>query len=49
MIVLDTEVLAELLRPEPDPTAMAWLAAQRRGELYTTTVSEAEVLISIEI
>ena len=49
MIVLDTEVLAELLRPEPDPTAMAWLAAQRRGELYTTTVSEAEVAAALAL
>lgn len=47
MIVLDTEILAELLRPEPDPTAMAWLAAQRRGELYTTTVSEAELAVAL--
>ena len=27
MIVLDTEVLAELLKPEPNANAMAWLAA----------------------
>ena len=47
MIVLDTEVLAEMLRPKPDPTVMAWLAAQRRGELYTTTVSEAEVAAAL--
>ncbi len=47
MIVLDTEVLAELLKAEPDPTAMAWLASQRRGELYTTTVSEAEVAAAL--
>ncbi|WP_237482776.1 type II toxin-antitoxin system VapC family toxin [Lichenibacterium dinghuense] len=47
MIVLDTEVLAELLKPEPDPTVMAWLAVQRRGELYTTTVSEAEVAAAL--
>lgn len=47
MIVLDTEVVAELLKPEPDPTAMTWLAAQRRGELYTTTVSEAEVAAAL--
>lgn len=47
MIVLDTDVLAELLKPEPDPAAMAWLAAQRRGELYTTTISEAEVAAAL--
>ena len=47
MIVLDTEVLAELLKPEPDSAAMAWLAAQRRGELYTTAVSEAEIAAAL--
>jgi hypothetical protein len=43
MIVLDTEVLAELLKADPDALLMGWLAAQRRGELYTTTVGEAEI------
>lgn len=47
MIILDTDVLAELLRAEPDANVMAWLAAQRRGELYTTTVSEAEVAAAL--
>lgn len=49
MIVLDTEVLAELLKLDPDPNAMAWLAAQRRGELYTTTVSESEVAAALAL
>ena len=43
MIILETEVLAELLRSEPNESVMAWLAAQRRGELYTTTIAEAEI------
>lgn len=47
MIVLDTEVLAELLKAEPDASVMAWLAAQRRGELYTTTVGEAEIATAL--
>ena len=47
MIVLDTELLAELLKSEPDASVMAWLAAQRRGELYTTTVGEAEVATAL--
>lgn len=47
MIVLDTEILAELLKPEPDSTVMAWLASQRRGELYTTTISEAEIAAAL--
>jgi len=40
VIVLDTDVVSELLRPEPDTAVLAWLAGQRRGELYTTTISE---------
>ena len=47
MIVLDTEVLAELLKSEPDASLMAWLAAQRRGELYTTTIGEAEIATAL--
>ena len=47
MIVLDTEILAELLKSEPDASVMAWLAAQRRGELYTTTVGEAEIATAL--
>jgi len=43
VIVLDTDVVSELLRPEPDSAVLAWLAAQRRGELYTTTISEGEI------
>ena len=47
MIVLDTEVLAELLRSDPDASLMGWLAAQRRGELYTTTIGEAEIAAAL--
>ena len=47
MIVLDTEVLAELLKSDPDASLMAWLAAQRRGELYTTTIGEAEIATAL--
>ena len=43
MIVLDTDVLSELLRPEPDANVLAWLAGHRRAELYTTTISEGEI------
>ena len=47
MILLDTEVLAELLKSDPDSSVMAWLAAQRRGELYTTTIGEAEIATAL--
>jgi len=43
VILLDTDVVSELLRPEPDANVLAWLAEQRRAELYTTTISEGEI------
>jgi len=43
VIVLDTDVLSELLRPEPDANVLAWLAGHRRAERYTTTISEGEI------
>ena len=39
MIVLDTNVLSELLRPSPEPTVLAWLTEQPSASLFTTAVS----------
>lgn len=49
MIVLDTNVLSELARPEPDAAVLAWVAAQRRAELCTTAVSEAELAYGLAL
>ncbi|MFM0652910.1 type II toxin-antitoxin system VapC family toxin [Paraburkholderia sediminicola] len=49
MIVLDTNVLSEALRPVPDPGVMAWLAAQPRTALFTTTVTRAEILYGLHL
>ena len=49
MIVLDTNVLSELARPEPDAAVLAWIAAQRRAELCTTAVSEAELAYGLAL
>ncbi len=43
MIVLDTNVLSEILRPAPDERPLSWLAAQPRSVLFTTTVTRAEL------
>jgi predicted nucleic acid-binding protein len=43
MIVLDTNVISELLRPAPSATVEAWLAAQDGAEVYFTAVGEAEL------
>jgi len=49
MIVLDTNVLSEVLRPSPEPTVLAWLTKQPRASLFTTTVTEGEVLYGIRL
>ena len=43
MIVLDTNVLSEMLRPAPDPRVVAWMAGRSASQLFTTAVTEAEI------
>ena len=47
MIVLDTNVISELMRPEPNPAVLAWVAHQPRTTLYTTKINQAEILYGI--
>lgn len=49
MIVLDTNVLSELARPEPNAAVLAWIASQRRAELCTTAISEAELAYGLAL
>lgn len=49
MIILDTNVLSELLRPQPDAQVQAWLAAQDGAEVYFTAVGEAELRLGVAI
>ncbi|WP_323123343.1 type II toxin-antitoxin system VapC family toxin [Burkholderia alba] len=49
MIVLDTNVLSELLRPVPDPAVLAWFGRQPRAALFTTTLSRAEMLYGVQL
>jgi predicted nucleic acid-binding protein len=44
VIVLDTNVLSELMRPTPSAHVMSWVAAQSAASLYVTTVTQAEIL-----
>jgi predicted nucleic acid-binding protein len=43
MIILDTNVLSELMRQNPDPKVAAWLREQSILDLATTTISLAEI------
>jgi predicted nucleic acid-binding protein len=49
MIVLDTNVLSEALRPSPSNIVMRWLAAQEPMEVFVTTITQAEVLYGVEV
>ena len=48
MILLDTNVVSEPLKPIPDPGVMAWLDAQIIETLYLSTTALAEILTGIE-
>lgn len=44
MIVLDTNVLSESMRPIPEPKVLAWLERQTGNVLFTTAISRGEML-----
>ena len=48
MILLDTNVLSEALKPLPSPIVLRWLAAQEPSSVFTTSVTQAEILYGIE-
>jgi predicted nucleic acid-binding protein len=49
MIILDTNVLSEFMRPNPAPGVVAWVAKQPATELFTTSITEAEIFYGIEL
>ena len=46
--LLDTNVLSELRRPQPEPKGLAFIAAQRLEQLYVSSVTFAEIRFGIE-
>lgn len=49
MIVLDTNVVSELLRPAPATQVETWLSAQDGATVYFTAVGEAELRYGVAI
>jgi toxin FitB len=49
MIILDTNVVSEPLRPKPNPEVLGWLNRQAPETLYLTTISVAELWSGIEL
>jgi predicted nucleic acid-binding protein len=48
VIVVDTNVVSELMRPSPAHQIREWASAQTRGELSTTAVTVAEIRYGLE-
>lgn len=49
MLVLDTNVISEAMRPRPDAAVVAWLDAQPTESLWTTAITVLELQFGIEI
>ena len=47
MILLDTNVVSEAMKPEPNPVVRGWLNDQVAETLYLSSVTVAELLFGI--
>ena len=49
MIVLDTNVVSEAVRPSPSPKVLAWMRSEPIEALFITTITEAELLYGLAL
>ena len=49
MIILDTNVLWEIMKVSPSPQVIRWLGQFPPPRLFTTAISQAEILYGIEL
>ena len=49
MIVLDTHVLSQLMRRAPDERVVHWMDNEPDSSLFTTTVTQAEILYGASV
>ncbi|MGA9642343.1 MAG: type II toxin-antitoxin system VapC family toxin [Terriglobales bacterium] len=49
MIILDTNVISEAMRPSPNSNVSQWLSERAPAQLFTTTISLAEILTGVEL
>lgn len=48
MIILDTNVLSEMMKPKPDRNVQDWLNLQDSNVLFTSSITAAELVAGIE-
>jgi toxin FitB len=49
MIILDTNVLSELMKLQPDRAVLLWIGKHQATSLFITTLTQAEILYGLEI
>lgn len=49
MIILDTNVISEVFKPQPDPGVVAWLQGQAEDNVFTTAITRGELLFGANI
>lgn len=49
MILLDTNVLSELMRPTSAPAVVSWVDSQPQAELWVSAVTVAEIRLGIAL
>jgi len=49
MILLDTNVLSEFMRPHPNALVVTWLNEQPGGELWISAISRAEIELGLAL
>lgn len=48
-VILDTNVLSELLRGQPDSTVLGWFASQPANGLFVSAVTQAEMMLGARL
>jgi toxin FitB len=49
LIILDTNIVSELMRPTPNARVFDWVARNSEQGLFITSVSQAEILYGLEL
>src|SRR5271165_6406157 len=49
MIILDTNILSETLRPTPSTRVLEWMRSEPASALFTTAITESELLYGIAL
>jgi toxin FitB len=49
VIILDTNVISEFMRDEPDPAVVTWLDGQPRASVWTTSINVYEIRAGLHV